>query len=337
MSDKCDSPDVLKRRIQEQNRLIEILTQRNSELAEKNKQQQQLQHLQHARTPRSSRGVAHIQLQERDDQLQLLQRRFTVLSTNHDELTKIKDEYKTRNRTLEAENARLQQENTQLFSSELARRQGQVEALQGQLEDWQNRHHTVLEKLKSAEQERQLLNEQLSTLQKSGSETEAALKARCHETSQLNRTQSERNARLSASCNDLQRRVKSLQEETVEAQKSAEKRCAQLTALAVDRGRQVKERGEEVANLKNDLASMQWRMVALERQAANMRVQALKDAEVGRLTDQLAALRAEYEAYKRHISYQLEQERSLNQKLRHFRIPHTSSDELGASDIVENS
>ena len=65
-------------------------------------------------------SAADLRLEQK--RAEMLDRRFAELAANHDEMIKIKDEYKAANETLRRENARLQDENDRVFCQALADR-----------------------------------------------------------------------------------------------------------------------------------------------------------------------------------------------------------------------
>ena len=62
-----------------------------------------------------------------------MEQRFATLAENHEEMIKIKDEYKGSNRELRSENERLRQENEMKFSAALEERDLQLSQLREEL------------------------------------------------------------------------------------------------------------------------------------------------------------------------------------------------------------
>lgn len=76
----------------------------------------------------------------------VLEKRFFVLNQNHEELIKIKDEYKTENEKLRIENSRLRTENEGLFGSLVQERDSQIKQLRDQVKNLQESCQVAKEK-----------------------------------------------------------------------------------------------------------------------------------------------------------------------------------------------
>lgn len=75
-----------------------------------------------------------VRVQEEQKQKALVEKRFSALAENHEEMIKIKDEYKCSNRTLITENERLKHENEAKFSAAVEEREVQLSSLREELE-----------------------------------------------------------------------------------------------------------------------------------------------------------------------------------------------------------
>ena len=76
----------------------------------------------------------------------VLEKRFFVLNQNHEELIKIKDEYKTENEKLRIENSRLRTENEGLFGSLVQERDSQIKQLRDEVKNLQESCQVAKEK-----------------------------------------------------------------------------------------------------------------------------------------------------------------------------------------------
>ena len=69
----------------------------------------------------------------------VLEKRFFVLNQNHEDLIKIKDEYKTENEKLRIENSCLRKENEGLFSNLVQERDSQIRQLRDEIRSLQEK------------------------------------------------------------------------------------------------------------------------------------------------------------------------------------------------------
>ena len=72
-------------------------------------------------------------LQEEERLKTLVEKRFNTLAENHEEMIKIKDEYKHSNQALMVENEKLKQENQMRFSAAIEERESQLSELREEL------------------------------------------------------------------------------------------------------------------------------------------------------------------------------------------------------------
>ncbi|KAJ7370179.1 Coiled-coil domain containing 89 [Desmophyllum pertusum] len=100
----------------------------------------------------------------------VLEKRFFVLNQNHEELIKIKDEYKTENETLRIENSRLRKENEGLFGSLIQERDSQIKQLRDEVKSLQEKYQAAKTKeriaLENASSLEKTRHEQAEKLQK---------------------------------------------------------------------------------------------------------------------------------------------------------------------------
>ena len=76
----------------------------------------------------------------------VLDKRFAVLNQNHEELIKIKDEYKTENEKLRIENGHLKKENEGLFGSLVEERDSQIQQLREEVKNLQEKYQAAMAK-----------------------------------------------------------------------------------------------------------------------------------------------------------------------------------------------
>ena len=112
---------MLQSRLDEQSQLIMILKQRSDEKGVK------LQTLEHINEELEQfRNEATDKLKRELERQNMLEMRFNDLAENHEEMIKIKDDYKKRNAELMSENCRLREDNAKLFSKAIQERDGQI-------------------------------------------------------------------------------------------------------------------------------------------------------------------------------------------------------------------
>ena len=75
-----------------------------------------------------------------------MDKRFAVLNQNHEELIKIKDEYKTENEKLRIENGHLKKENEGLFGSVVEERDSQIQQLREEVKNLQEKYQAAMAK-----------------------------------------------------------------------------------------------------------------------------------------------------------------------------------------------
>ena len=115
---------MLRSRINEQSQLIMILKQRSDEAT------LSLQTLERINKELEDfRDGAENELDMQLKKYNMLDARFNDLAGNHEEMIKIKDEYKARNIELMKENARLKDDNAKLFSKAIEERDHKIQEL----------------------------------------------------------------------------------------------------------------------------------------------------------------------------------------------------------------
>ena len=120
---------MLRSRIDQQSELICILKQRADELLRKTMALES----ERSELKKSRQDTLEL-LQNESRKFSVLEKRFTVLNSNHEEMIVLKDEYKTQNKKLSKENDLLQKENKELFARAVQERDEQITKLRQQLE-----------------------------------------------------------------------------------------------------------------------------------------------------------------------------------------------------------
>ena len=116
---------MLQSRLDEQSQLIMILKQSTDE---KGTRLKTLERINEELT--LFRDEAGGKLERETRQNNMLDARFNELAENHDEMIKIKDDYKRRNVSLQEENAKLREDNAKLFSKAIQDRDVTIAELQ---------------------------------------------------------------------------------------------------------------------------------------------------------------------------------------------------------------
>lgn len=76
----------------------------------------------------------------------LLDQRFNTLACNHEEMIRIKDEYKRINQDLREENDRLKNENSKLFSKAIAEKDSAIHTLETRCAALNEKFHSTEQK-----------------------------------------------------------------------------------------------------------------------------------------------------------------------------------------------
>lgn len=130
---------LLRSRIDQQCELICILKQRTDESLRKSMEVEKQYH-----ELQRQRDDILTTLHSETRKFSVLEKRFAVLNQNHEELIKIKDEYKTENEKLRVENGCLKKENEGLFASVVKERDLQIHQLREEVKDLQNRYESAV-------------------------------------------------------------------------------------------------------------------------------------------------------------------------------------------------
>ena len=125
---------MLRSRIDQQAELICILKQRADEALRKTmSMEKEIEEM------RKSRDETLHAMHNESRKYSVLEKRFFVLNSNHEELIVFKDEYKEHNARLRGENERLRKENEDLFVRTVRERDGQIRDLKEELRQLQSK------------------------------------------------------------------------------------------------------------------------------------------------------------------------------------------------------
>lgn len=295
---------LLRSRIDQQCELICILKQRTDESLRKSMEVEKQYH-----ELQRQRDDILTTLHSETRKFSVLEKRFAVLNQNHEELIKIKDEYKRENEKLRVENGCLKNENEGLFASVVKERDSQIRQLREEGKDLQNRYESAVASERSA-------LENLSSLEKKYSEQSKTMQQEMlvlqkHAEEQLNQSQ-EKFKLLSSEKEENQLKLLTLVKERDD-----------FAQLALQRGKTLEEKQKHLAELCLKLEETERSLkesednflCELQEMNANAQVLKLKnqleDAERKQRDTQ-----KEYDAYKRHMSTMLAKEKEINNKLR---------------------
>lgn len=130
---------MLRSRIDEQSQLIMILKQRADDVSRKSQTLDKIN-----KEMMDFRENAQEMLDGEIRKYNILNARFDDLASNHQELIKIKDEYKRSNQELRIENSRLREENERIFSGAVMEKDKQIAEMDRKLSSFKEQY-TMLE------------------------------------------------------------------------------------------------------------------------------------------------------------------------------------------------
>ncbi|XP_022306784.1 coiled-coil domain-containing protein 89-like isoform X2 [Crassostrea virginica] len=308
---------MLRSRIDEQCQLIMILKQRADDVQGKTSTLERIN-----KELIDFRSNAQEMLNAEIRKNTLLEKRFDELASNHQEMIKIKDEYKRSNQDLRTENSRLRDENARLFSGAIVEKDQQIADLEKKLASLKEqsssqdlRQRQSLQDLKAREQELQQEIEKLQgqykrdlkTLQSKLQDTEERLKGANY------KLQNQMDDKKSADL-ESQTRIQSLVKEKDE-----------LLDLAMTRGKIIQKEQTENKKLQKRVEEMERAVRGMEdkfeREAAtvnaNLQVRKLRDELSSAETRCKDAIR-DFEAFKKYSNTLLQKEKEINERLRHL-------------------
>ncbi|XP_006092961.1 coiled-coil domain-containing protein 89 [Myotis lucifugus] len=304
-------------RIHEQSQLICILKRRSDEALER------CQILELLNTELEEKGRLEAEkLKAKSELARKLEDRFMTLASNHEEMIRFKDQYKSENVKLREENEKLRLENSSLFSQALKDQEAKVlqltagsEALAQELETLKQR--CAQDACRAQAREKELLELQSQQASAHTAETEQ-LRSQLQSLQQQHQQAVEQMAKAEQAHGSLSQELQArLQVVTREKE--------ELLQLSMDRGKVLQSKQAEIRQLEEKLEAAEVaRRQALERfeQEAvavdsNLRVRELQRriAGIQKAYDQL---RLQSEAFKKHSLDLLSKEKELNAKLRHL-------------------
>ena len=138
--DEITEEAMLRSRIDQQSELICILKQRSDEyLTKYMEKEKELDEL------KADAKKLSVSVREEKRSHLLVLDRFNTLDQNHNEMIKLKDEYKLQNEELRQENERLMKENQSLFSEAIRQRDNTISELRNEICGCQKRYSDALE------------------------------------------------------------------------------------------------------------------------------------------------------------------------------------------------
>lgn len=132
---------MLRSRIDEQSQLIMILKQRADDVSRKSQTLEKIN-----KEMIEFRENAKVMLDGEIRKYNMLNSRFDDLASNHQELIKIKDEYKRSNQDLRLESSRLREENERLFSGAIIEKDRQIADLDRKLTNFKDQYSLMEQK-----------------------------------------------------------------------------------------------------------------------------------------------------------------------------------------------
>ncbi|KAK3804206.1 hypothetical protein RRG08_040715 [Elysia crispata] len=266
------------------------------------------------------RDKAETMLKTELQKCNILDARFNQLAANHEEMIRIKDEYKRINKDLVEENDRLKEENSRLFSKTLAEKDDLIFQLEKRCVSAQEQHALLEQKLRQYQVERRGKED---TLRKQLSELHAI---HAEELKSAQKQIMELEISLKDAENKLKMQLASknqLEGEASSKLQQASKEKEELLNLIMQRGKLIQKEQEENKALKKEIEEMRKGLHNMEdkfnREAeavnANVRVRRLTE-DLSNADTKYSYMVKEFEAFKKHSSDLLKREKELNDRLR---------------------
>ncbi|XP_033761340.1 coiled-coil domain-containing protein 89-like [Pecten maximus] len=308
---------MLRSRIDEQSQLIMILKQRADEVANKTKSVDRINE-----ELIGFRDSAKDMLDGETRKYNILNARFDDLASNHQEMIKIKDEYKRANRDLREENSRLRDENARIFSGAIAEKEEQISELEKKLGNLKDQCSTLEHRNRHNAQEFRMKEEALQgdirALQDQYKKDMKSLQAKLQEAEE----------RLKSANYKLQTQTdskKSMDAETQLKIQQLTKEKDELLDLAMQRGKIVHKEQTENKKLQQRIGEMEKAVRNMEEKFEREAAAVNSNLQVRRLRDDLEdssvrnkEIQSEFNAYKKHTNALLQRERDINEKLRNM-------------------
>lgn len=308
---------MLRSRIDEQCQLIMILKQRADDVQGKTSTLERIN-----KELIEFRGNAQEMLNAEIRKNTLLEKRFDELASNHQEMIKIKDEYKRSNQDLRLENSRLRDENARLFSGAIVEKDQLIADLEKKLASMKEqnssqelRQRQNIQDLRAKEQE---LQREVDRLQEQYRTDLKALTSKLQDTEE----------RLKGANYKLQNQMEDKRSADLESQtklQSLVKEKDELLDLAMQRGKIIQKEQTENKRLQKKVEEMEKSVRSMEdkfeREAAtvnsNLQVRKLRD-ELSSAETRCQEVMRDFEAFKKYSNTLLQKEKEINERLRHL-------------------
>lgn len=308
---------LLRSRIDEQSQLIMILKQRADDVSRKSQTLEKIN-----KEMIEFRENAKEMLDGEIRKFNMLNSRFDDLASNHQELIKIKDEYKRSNQELRLENSKLREENERLFSGAITEKDKQIADLDKKLTSSKEQFSLLEQKHRQLQQEMKTkeegLRNEIRTLQENYKTEVKMLQSKLQDTEE----------RLKGANYKLQSQIdgrKSLDAESQNKIQQLTKEKDELLDLAMQRGKIVQREQTENKKLQKKIEEMEQSVRSMEEKfereaaAVNSNLQVRRLREEAALADQKCTeVIKEFEAYKKHSQALIQREKDLNERLRHL-------------------
>lgn len=247
---------LLRSRIDEQSQLIMILKQRADDVSRKSQTLEKIN-----KEMIEFRENAKEMLDGEIRKFNMLNSRFDDLASNHQELIKIKDEYKRSNQELRLENSKLREENERLFSGAITEKDKQIADLDKKLISSKEQFSLLEQKHRQLQQEiktkEEGLRNEIRTLQENYKTEVKMLQSKLQDTEE----------RLKGANYKLQSQIdgrKSLDAESQNKIQQLTKEKDELLDLAMQRGKIVQREQTENKKLQKKIEEMEQSVRSME-------------------------------------------------------------------------
>ncbi|KAG9271593.1 coiled-coil domain-containing protein 89 [Astyanax mexicanus] len=309
--------EMLRSRIDEQSGLICILKQRADEMLLRCQALERI----NAELEKLQADV-QTELENEHQRSEQLEQRFMDLAANHRELINFKDEYKRQNAELLRENQRLREENEKLFSKELEEKEETILKLTQELRELAEQHRHLEKEYQDKTTGFQMKIKELMNLHQI---KEASLQDELHNTQKQLKNAVEMCAEMDLKLRLSHERGMTKESENQEKLEALMREKNDLLKLSMQRGKIIQDKQEEIQELeKMKQKAENARQDAesrFEREAAavdgELRVKELQHA-LDQAEEKYSSLEKVFEAFKKHSSDLLRNEKELNARLRHM-------------------
>ncbi|XP_062510592.1 coiled-coil domain-containing protein 89-like [Corticium candelabrum] len=306
--DDRQEADMLRSRIDQQSELIAILRQRSDQSYERYESVLDL-----VAELSDAKEALELEVSKERKQREIIEQRFKNLNENHVQLISIKDEYKSENDTLRGNNERLKRENESLFNEIVQEKESQLSELQTRLREETERCHHMEKKQGEVEQKTETRVKQL----------EKTIKDLDLELSETNKSLIDKTRVVHESSKKFQEQLE-MKDAVI---KQLERDRDQMTVLSMERGKAIEEYQQRVRKLEDEILNLRKELESSKERFQTEMNEVSKDARIVLLTQNVTELEEKleetkraYEAYKKHTSMLLANEKQLNAKLRKFTL-----------------